>query len=350
MKDRLIAKIEGKSVGFALATREPALKLERVWSGPTEDFSTFTDALQHYLTMNGLRASDHRHFAVAVAGVPRGDVISITNCRWFVSVSGLRSFLRCEPLVLNDYAATAWSLTALDRSRLVPIGGALPRPIAPGATFLVIGTGSGLGVATLHVTRAGEVVVIQSEGGHASFAPVTPAEEALLPFLRRRFGHVSYERLLSYPGLQNIYEALAARDGKGGGAPDPRAIVAAGLGESDPLAVETLKVFADALGSFAGSAALTVGAWDGVFLTRHMLRELGPAIAPRLRQQFAGKGRLSKTLQLVPVALVNQDDTSLLGAAAALFACERDAASVAAAPAVESGLSRFPSAAARACP
>lgn len=323
MGEHLVAMIDGSAVGFALAKKVgDAVALDKVWNGKTADFPTFTDALQHFLHNNGLRPIDYR-LGLAVAGVPRGDIISLANCRWFISVSGLRAFLRTEPLVLNDFAATAWSLTALDRNVLTPIGGLPARPIGPRSTYLVLGAGCGLGMATLHVTAGGEVVILDSEGGHSSFAPQNPAEEAMLPHLRRQFSHVSYERLLSDAGLQNIYRAIAARDGKQVSVPDAATICASAKHRSDPIASETLKIFASTLGSFAGSVALTLGSWDGVFLTGDMMRDLHPLLAEgEFRRSFTAKGRFSKALLNVPTVLVNCTDSRLLGAAAALLAKE----------------------------
>jgi glucokinase len=314
----LVAMIDGESVGFALAQKTTSLHLDKIWHGKTADYPTFIDALQFYLKEHGLQPRQYE-CAVAVAGVPRGDVISLANCRWYVSIRGLSAFLRSEPIVLNDFAATAWSLTALDRSKLLPVGSQPPRPIQPGATFQVVGTGCGLGVATLHITRRGEVVVIESEGGHSSFAPQNELEEEILPHLRRQFGHVSYERIVSEPGLENVYRALAARAGKSGPAPTAAAIKVAARQRTDPLAVDTIKIFANALGSFIGTTTMTLGAWDGVFLTGEMLQEMLPALnAIDFRARMTAKGRLSKLLAEVPVAMVNYSETRLLGAAAAL--------------------------------
>jgi glucokinase len=319
----LVAMIDGETVGFAVAQHNNSLSLENVWRGKTADYPTFIDAFQHYLRTNGLQPSDYA-FAIAVAGVPRGDIISFANCKWFVSVSGLRAFLRSQPLILNDFAATAWSLTAISRTCLLPVGARQPGAIGPG-TFLVVGTGCGLGAATLHITAGGEVVVLESEGGHSSFAPQSAADDAIMPHLRRQFGHVSFERVVSEPGLQTVYRALAARDGKTGDAPDPARILAAARQRTDLLAVETMKVFTRTLGSFVGNAALTVGSWDGIFLTGEMLHRVLPTLTQEdFRATFTGKGRLAKLLENVPVAFVNSPDTRLLGAAAALQAQLRE--------------------------
>lgn len=318
-RQSLIAMIDGDSVKFAVTPNDGTPRLTSLWTGKTGDYPTFIDALQHYLRMHDLNPQDHA-FAIAVAGVARGDVVSIAHCRWYITLSGLRAFLRSEPLVMNELAATAWSLTALDQSHVVAIGGRSPGRIAPGSTFLIIGAGVGLGVATLHMTRKGEMVVLESEGGHSSFAPQDEGDDYLLSCLRRQFGHVSYERLLSEPGLKNIHGALAARSGRTGIAPD-LSIRSLGRQRDDPVIAETVKAFTGTLGSFAGSMALTVSAWDGIYLTGDLLRAVLPSLQrPEFRGRLAGKGRLSKPLRDVPVGFLDHGDSSLIGAAAALAA------------------------------
>ena len=328
MTQFLVAAVDGETVSVAVARKNASVHLDHQWKGRTADYPTFIDALQNYLKQHDLQPRDYP-FSVAVAGVPRGDIISLANCRWMISVTGLRAFLRSEPLILNDFAATAWSLTALDRTHMMNVGVHTPRPLAPNSTYLCVGTGIGLGVATLRTTASGEVVVLESEGGHSSFAPQTDVDDLVLAYLRRRHGHVSYERLLSEPGLQNIYAALAQRDGKTAPPPAPAAIIASARHRVDPTAVETLSTFASTLGSFIGSTALTVGAWDGVFLTGDMLRDLMPILTKgEFRRMLTNKGRISKVLEKVPVSCVTHTETHLLGAAAAL-AARAPAASVA---------------------
>jgi glucokinase len=255
--------------------------------------------------------------------VARGDTISLANCRWFVSVTGLRAFVRSEPLVLNECAASAWSLVALDRSGFTSIGAHKPKPLAPNSTFLLVASGTGLGVATIHVTADGQVLVLESEGGHSTFAPGNAIEDEVVLALRQKFGHVSYERILAEPGLGNVYRALAARDGRSVEPPAPAAIVAAARQRTDPIAAATVKLFTSVLASFLGSATLTMGAWDGVFMTGDILhRMIGNLAQADFRTQLQAKGRMSKLLDSVPIALLNAGETQLLGAAAALHTRE----------------------------
>ncbi|TXC62173.1 hypothetical protein FRZ32_00020 [Sphingosinicella ginsenosidimutans] len=217
---KLVAAIDGEKVAFGLVDGDPSV-VRAIREQETGDFPTFTDALQAYLREHHVAATG-LDFGLAVAGVARGDTISLANCRWYISVSGLRSFFGSEPLVLNDFESIAWSLTGLDPASVQRVGPLPPRPIRPGSTFLVVGTGPGLGVAVLAMGREGKVRVYPSEGGHASFAPQNADEDALLAHLRARHGHVSYERLLAAFGLQNIHGWLAMKSGRTAG-PAPAA-------------------------------------------------------------------------------------------------------------------------------
>ena len=320
MTPKMVGAIEGANVSFAIARAEPELRLDAVRHFKTSDFPTFTDALQCYTREQQLPTSG-LEFGLAVAGVAKGDVISQANCRWYISVSGLRAFLGNDPLIINDFAAIAWSVSTVAGSRLKALGGVMPRPLAPGRTCLVVGTGSGLGVATLMSDDKGSVTVIGSEGGHSSFSPQNAREEALLAALRKKFGHVSFERLLAGAGLQNIHGWLGERDGRPSAPPQWEAIVAAGIAKRDPRAAEAVEIFADVFGSFVGNATLCAGAFDGVFLVSPLLGSMLPALqGPRFRAAFTGKGRLKKMLDPVPVSFVADEDTRLSGIATALLA------------------------------
>jgi glucokinase len=325
MDTRMVCVIDGDHVAFAMVRNGAELRLDSVRQFKTTDFPTFTDALQSYTRANQVETGD-LPLGLAVAGVARGDVISLANCRWYISVSGLKSFLGHDPLILNDFAATAWSLAALDPAKFKALGPVPPRPVAPGRIFLVVGTSSGLGMAMLVVRADGGAVVLESEGGHASFAPQSERDDKLLVWLRRKqSGHVSCERLISNQGLQNIHAWLTEQAGRFGSAPPADQIVSAAL-RGDAAAREAAEIFAAALGSFAGSAVLTAGAWDGVFLVGTMLKQMLPLLeGPAFRNGFVGKGRMRKALERVPVSFADSENSSLAGAAVALTAKEKQA-------------------------
>src|SRR3954464_14128326 len=208
MAARMVCVIDGDNVAFAMVPDGSEPRLVSVRQFKTTDFPTFTDALQSYTRANQVETGD-LPFGLAVAGVARGDIISLANCRWYISVSGIRAFLGRDPLIINDFAATAWSLASVDPRQLKAVGPIAARPVAPGRIFLVVGTGAGLGMATLIIRGDGGAVVLESEGGHGSYAPQSEREDKLLAFLRRKCGgHVSYERLVSNAGLQNIHAWL----------------------------------------------------------------------------------------------------------------------------------------------
>jgi glucokinase len=319
----MVCVIDGDNVAFATVADGAEIRPESVRQFRTSDFPTFTDALQGYTRANHI-ATGELPLGLAVAGVARGDIISLANCRWYISVSGLRAFLGHEPLIINDFAATAWSLAALAPHQFKPVGPVAPRPLAPGRTFLVVGTGAGLGMAILMIGADGTAVVLESEGGHGSFAPQNAREDQLLAFMRGKLGgHVSYERLVSNAGLQNIHAWLSEQAGRPGSPPPPDQIIAAAL-RGDPLAKEAGQIFAGVLGAFAGSGVLTTGAWDGVFLVGGMLRQMLPLLeGGGYRAGFGAKGRMRKALDQVPTSLADSENASLAGAAVALAARER---------------------------
>src|SRR5262249_19251013 len=148
--------------------------------------------------------------ALAVAGPVTDDQVTLTNHQWSFSVRQLRQQLSMEQLlVVNDFAAVATAVPHLERGACQQVGGG---NAVAGAPIGVLGPGSGLGVGAL-VPLAGGWRAVSGEGGHTTMAPITTRESDVLACLRRRHGHVSAERVLSGPGLVNLYGALAEIDG-----------------------------------------------------------------------------------------------------------------------------------------
>ena len=318
MQPNLVGAIDGETVSFALVKGGEA-RLQAVREYKTEQFPTFTDALQSYTRENQLSTAG-LPIGLAVAGVTRGDTISLPNCRWYISVSGIKSFLAHEPLVLNDFESIAWSLAGIAPSRLKPVGPVPSRPAEQGRTYLVVGTGPGLGTAMLAIGADGTPRVFASEGGHSSFSPQNAEEDALLAWLRAKHGHVSFERLLANFGLQNVYAFLGERQGKRAEPPPAEAIVGAAQ-RADAHSRAAIDLFAAILGSFVGNVLLTTGTFDGVFLVSPLLGQMLPFLGEgRFRAAFLGKGRMRKALETVPIAFADQRQARLEGVAAALRA------------------------------
>lgn len=314
----LVGDIGSTNVRFALVPLGgPPARLDAVASLPCREHGGLVEAVEDYLSGVGVKRP--RNAAVAVAGPVTGDRVALTNLDWSFSIEATRQALGLERLlVLNDFSAVARSLRHLEAADLISLGGGAP---VAGEPLAVIGPGTGLGVSAL-VPCGRQWRPLASEGGHASLAPVTEREEAVAAWLRRRYGRVSWERVLSGPGLVNLYAAVAALEGRmiaEADLPGPAAVTGRGLDGSCKLCGEALDLFCAMLGTAAGDLALVVGARGGVYLAGGIaprLRDLLPRSA--FRQRFEAKGRLSAYAAAIPAQLVMAPHAGLVGAAVAL--------------------------------
>lgn len=255
-----------------------------------------------------------------IAGPIRDGRTETPNLPWIVESKKLASALGLESVqLINDLEANAHGIAMLADSDLIPLH--LGSPTRTGNRGL-ISAGTGLGEAGLLWEPDG-YRPFPSEGGHADFAPRNALEIQLLEYLLRKFDRVSYERVLSGPGLLNIYQFL--RDA--GKADEPAwlaqqiaaegtaAVTRAGLEDKAPIAVQSLDLFCSIYGAEAGNLALKLVATGGMFI--------GGGIAPRLikkltgplfMQAFVAKGRVATLMQTIPVHVITNDKTALLGA------------------------------------
>jgi glucokinase len=185
------------------------------------------------------------------------------------------------------------------------------------APITILGPGTGFGVSCLARYR-GLAVPMATEGGHIGFSPVTPEEHDVLRILQRKFGRASVERILSGPGLENLYAALAEI----AGAKQPDEIEAPeiqGRAESgDPLAKSTLEMFCAIFGSVAGDLALAHGASGGVLIGGGIAAKIERFLqSGKFRQRFEDKGRLSYFVKAIPTRMILNKDAAFLGAALA---------------------------------
>jgi len=272
------------------------------------DYPRFTDAVAAFLQQTGVALAGA---VLAVAAPIEGERAVMTNCPWVIDAAELRRVLGVAAVrVINDFEATAWSLPALKPDHVAAVGAG--RAVA-GAPMVVLGPGSGLGLAC-HVPRPGIPVVIATEGGHASLAASTTREHAVIEWLRERFGHVSAERALSGPGLENLYRAIAAIDGVAVPARDATAITQAGVAGTCPVSRAALDMFCAMLGTFAGNAALSLGARGGVFIAGGIApRIVDYLLKSELRARFDAKGRLRGYMQAIPLNVIVHPDYAFIG-------------------------------------
>jgi glucokinase len=299
-----------------------ALRLAQSTLYESKSASTLEEIVIRFLKANG--NPDPSAACFGVAGAVVGGQVRTTNLPWRVSESGLASELRIPRVrLLNDLEAAARGVIAIsDPASLLTLQRGNP-PTERHALALV-SAGTGLGVALMW-WNGSAYEVAASEGGHVDFAPQDDVEDALLEWLRPQFGHVSYERIVSGPGLMNLYRFLRAYRKAPEppwlteriGDQDPAPVVtAAALAGEDAVCDETLTRFVRIYGAAAGNYALTALAVGGVFLGGG----IAPKILPRLRtgpflDAFVAKGRFAEALRKIPVHVVLAPDVALLGAA-----------------------------------
>lgn len=257
---------------------------------------------------------------LAVAGPTDGRTVSFTNLDWSVDADALAArfgFARAH--LVNDFAAVGWGLNGLTQDSLAPLQTA---EALPGAPRVALGAGTGLGVS-LCTWQGDHYRPLPSEGGHIGFAPVNAEQDRLLGFLRARYGRASVERILSGPGIVDLYRFLRADAGLTDtpllDAEYPaEAISQSGLEGRDPSATQALRLFAKIYGQTAGDLALAARATGGVFLAGGIAPKLLPLLESGLfLEGFHAKGRFSDWMRNVPVAVITDTDIGLKGAALA---------------------------------
>ncbi|MEO7497550.1 MAG: glucokinase [Massilia sp.] len=309
---RLLADIGATHARLALETAPGVMRSVRVLL--CDDFSGIVPLLREYRAEHeGTRIN---HAAFALANPISGDLISMTNRSWQFSTDELRRELGLNTLlIVNDFTALAMALPGLAGKDLLQVGTGTP---SANAVIGLLGPGTGLGVSGLIPTIDG-FVTLGSEGGHADFAPTDEREFAIMQYAWKEWKHVSCERLISGPGMELIYRALAERDGQGVAPRSSAEIIGAALDEQDPLCLEVLDCFCGVLGGAASNLAVTLGAFGGVFI--------GGGIVPRFaewfaassfRARFEAKGRFTDYLSRIPTYVIMTPNPAFYGVATIL--------------------------------
>jgi len=265
------------------------------------DFTGVAGVLSVYLDHR--RTSDRpKRAALAVAAPIAGDDVQMINIAWRFSQRELRQalgFTRLE--VCNDFAAIAWALPHFRAADLVQIGAgqAVPR-----MTMATLGPGSGLGVAAL-VPAADSWAVMTGEGGHVAMPAQTPEEQNVIALLRERFGgHCSAERVLSGPGLVNLYVALAELAGRGQPTVKPEDVTHLAK-QGEPFARKTLGMFCAMLGTVAADLAVTTGARGGVYIAGGIVPRFVEYLGKsEFRARFEAKGRYRSYVAAIPTHVI----------------------------------------------
>jgi glucokinase len=254
--------------------------------------------------------------ALALAGPIEDDVVRLTNRPWTINGKSLcRRFKLDDCRLVNDFAAIAWSLPALGDDDLEGFGdgddGERGR-----AAMVVLGPGTGLGVAAAVPNGAGRWSIVAGEGGHSSLTPADRFEAGLLQHLWKTRRPISHEDLLSGPGLARLHQAMAEMGDQPPVSDDPARIVDAARDDPDGLPAQSVRVFCRLLGGFAGDLALVFGARGGVFLAGGVVGRLGGLFdAAGFRERFVAKPPMQAWIAPIPTYKVIHPYPALKGLA-----------------------------------
>jgi glucokinase len=286
---------------------------------PSREYSGLDEIVSHFVDSSALHP-DAACFGIA--GPVRNGRVETSNLPWTIEAKRLADELKLKTTVLiNDLEANAWGISSLAAKDVVCLNQIKGHPVGNQA---VIAAGTGLGEAGMYWDGTRHHI-FACEGGHTDFAPRNELEIELFRYLSARFDHVSYERIVSGPGLVNVFHFL--RDtGRGSEQKwlteemqktDPAAAISrAAIDGKCPLCEQAVDIFVSIYGAEAGNWALKLLATGGVYLGGGIAPRLVAKLAgPLFMQAFVGKGRMRALLEAIPVKVITNEQTALMGAA-----------------------------------
>ena len=322
----LIADIGGTNARFAYQGQNND-KLSNFAYLKCSDFENIYDSIEYYQQKNNL---DIKNMSIAVASSTKEDDIKFTNNHWEFKQSEFFKYFRLNKLIfINDFVAQCLSLTSfykeisenkilnnklLKNYHLKTIRTGTPIENAP---LLVIGPGTGLGVCTL-LSINNYPLAIEGEGGHSSFAPNSDIEIELLQFLRKKYDHVSNERVVSGSGIEEIYEFICFKH-KESFENLKAPIIGENAIKGEPKAYETIKLFFSIFGTIISSVILINGAQSGVVIAGGITPKLQSLLDESdFESNFLNKGRRYEYVKTVPIWLTENNNNGLIGASKAI--------------------------------
>lgn len=304
----LLGDIGGTNARFSLV--DSGRKHVQVFStAKTADFQNIDDAIaQHILPLAEERPEN---LILAVAAPIEGNIVRMTNCHWAIEPEALIKRFNLKRVVLiNDFEAQALAVAALSTAYLKPIGGGVQNPYS---SRVVLGPGTGLGVAGIASCNC-RFLPVTSEGGHVDFAPHTPRDFALMPYLLKGRNRISAEKVLSGGGFLRIYSAICAADGIAPDLEDAAAITGAAHEKSNAQAAETVALFLTYLARFCGDFAMVFKAHGGVYIGGGIVPKIISLLdETKFRQEFEDKGRHKRILETIPIYVMTHPRAALEG-------------------------------------
>ena len=309
----LIGDIGGTNARFALAdTNQPGFSGEATLQ--CADYASAELAIKQYLDDAGAPTPDV--ICLAAAGPIVDHRVRFTNNPWNIDSDELaEEFGSTRVRLLNDFEAIAYSIPFLESSDCMPFGLPEPEPLSEEHyTVGILGPGTGLGAVGLR--KYGDLLIpIAGEASHGGFAPESQVQMDMLAALRERFDRVSSERLVSGPGIENIYWALCRIHGEQKPPLKAAEIFARAKERSDSRSAEAVQTFFEILGQIAGDFALALGAKDGIYIAGGIVRRYPELLEnSRFRTGFEAKGRHRSLMEQVPTQLILHEQPGLLGA------------------------------------
>ena len=303
--------------------RYQVLYEQRFESQRYDDFLTLAQTFLASAPYTAVAAIEDACVAVAglVESAKTGQHAKVTNLPWEIEARSLAATLRLPRLLLiNDFQAIGYAIDALAGDDFVVLQ---PGQCQLRAPRIIIGAGTGLGVAQM-IWQAGRYHVIPSEGGHADFAPADEAQMALLRYMQRSFSHVSYDRILSGPGLMHIYrfllEAVSSVEPVQSVLlqPDADAAAISAMASTDPVARQAVEMFVSIYGAQAGNLTLFNLAHGGVYIAGGIAPKMLPYFQDgSFMQAFSNKGRMKGVMDAMPVSVIIHPKVGVMGAARA---------------------------------
>lgn len=305
----LIADIGGTNARFALVDSNGAVRDVRIL--PCANYPDIVAAVEAYLTQTAPSMRPIRA-AFAIASPITADRVRMTNLHWEFSIRETQNRLGLEEFqVLNDFTAVALSVPHLGEKYRRKVGGGEE---VKGAPIAILGPGTGLGVSAL-VPVGDDWIPLVTEGGHVTMSVFSDRESKVLGVLRQKYHHVSAERILSGPGLLNLYCSVCEMRGT---TPEmdivPAQITKRGLDQSCSECSETLDLFCAMLGTVAANLALSMGARGGVYVAGGIVPRLGNFFDDsRFRLRFEDTDRFHDYMAAIPTYVVTHETPAFLG-------------------------------------
>ena len=305
----MVGDIGGTNARFALVAPGKS-ELMSIKTLQCTKFETVQEAINSYLS--SINDAEIISACIASAGTTHLDVFKPANNDWVINKSNVSSALNdIQVNWINDFSAQALATTTLKSNDVIVIN---KGAVQPERVRLVIGPGTGLGTCGL-INSSNGWVPLPAQGGHSDFAPNSSLEIEIWTLLQKQFGHVAVERILSGPGIVNLYKALCQINEKEVLFNSPSEITSAAIKVNpDSISKETLHLFCRIFGSVTGSIALSTGCLGGIYITSDLVRNfLDFFIDSDFLKSFEDKGRLKYYMTDIPIFISKKENMGLIG-------------------------------------